>query len=144
MADEIEWPPTFENGQDIRDRAFEFGCRIVIFCKALHESGGVARGLASQLLGCGTSIAAMLVEARAAESRPDFISKCSIGLKEARESHSRLRTCVRTQIAPAQEAEALAEEANEIVSILTAIVCNARRNAKLNSGGQKRRRIPNS
>jgi four helix bundle protein len=143
MADETERPPTFENGQDIRDRAFEFGCRVVKFCKALHEIGGVARPMAPQLLGCGTSISAMLEEARAAESRRDFISKCGIGLKEAREALSRLRTCVQTQIGPTEEATALADEANELVSILTAIVCNSRRNAQADLRDNKRR-IPNS
>jgi four helix bundle protein len=36
-------------------------------------------------------MASMLEEARAAESRRDFISKCSIGLKECREAWTRLR-----------------------------------------------------
>jgi len=79
----------------------------------------------------------MLEEARAAESRRDFISKCSIGLKEARESHVRLRTCAATGCGPPEEAKYLAEEANEIVAILTTIVQNTRRNLKKDT-------IPNS
>lgn len=87
----------------------------------------------------------MLEEARGAESRRDFISKCSIGLKEARESLSRLNVCLKTQIGPPDEATALADEANELVSILTAIVCNARRNANADPATRKKRiRIPNS
>ena len=35
-------PPTYENGQDIRDRTFEFACRVVAFSqevKALVQEG---------------------------------------------------------------------------------------------------------
>jgi len=30
---DIERPSTFEDGQDIRDRAFLFACRVVKFCQ---------------------------------------------------------------------------------------------------------------
>jgi len=82
-------------GQDIRDRAFRFGCRIVIFCRRLDEEGGVARTLAPQLVRCGTSIGANLEEARGGESRRDFKSKCAISLKEARELAAILGAIVR-------------------------------------------------
>ena len=75
----------------IRDRTFEFACRIVKFCERLHESGGIARIMAPQLLDCGTSPSPMMEEARAGESTRDFISKCCIALKELREAHGRLR-----------------------------------------------------
>ena len=73
----------------------------------------------------------MLEEARAAESRRDFISKSTIGLKEARECLVRLRICLRTHWGGPEEAKALVSEANELVAILTAIVRNTRRNAGL-------------
>jgi four helix bundle protein len=118
-------------GQDIRDRCFRFGCRIVEFCKHLLNDGGVARSLAPQLLRCGTSVAANLEEARGGESRRDFLSKCRISLKEARESAYRLRILVATRVGPGKEAADLGTEASEIASILGAIVRNARRNASL-------------
>lgn len=73
----------------------EFGCEIVTFCASLYDTGGVARDLALQLVRAGTALYPMLEEARAAESRADFISKCSIGLKEVRETHGRLRIVIR-------------------------------------------------
>ena len=115
-------------GQDIRDRAFEFACQIVGYCDDLMKRGGVGRILAPQMLRCGTSIGANLEEARGGESRRDFISKCSIALKEARESAFRLRVVDRCQIGPTGEAAALAKEAAELAAILGAIVRNARRN----------------
>ena len=121
----------FEHGQDIRDRTFAFACRIVKFCEETYATGGVARMMAPQLLSCGTSVAAMLEEARAAESDRDFISKCSIGLKEAREAHVRLRLHEACRIGPAPEAVALREEANALVSIIGTIVRNKRANMAL-------------
>jgi four helix bundle protein len=143
-----EQPPTYENGQDIRNRAFAFACRVVNFCKKLYDNGGVGRMIVPQLINCSTSLPAMLEEARAAESRGDFISKCSIGLKGGRESWTRLRMCEACQLGPIAEAHDLAREAGELVSIVGAIVRNTRRNAGLSASGKQagvgRSRIPNS
>jgi four helix bundle protein len=118
-------------GQDIRDQSFEFGCRIIRFCEKLTLAGGVSRMMVPQLLNCGTALYAMLEEARASESKRDFISKCSIGLKEVREAHGRLRMHEACNIGPHDEATALRIEANELVSIVTTIVGNTRANAGL-------------
>jgi four helix bundle protein len=145
LADFLEFPhgsrcarrpgmtaPTYlAYGQDIRDRAFEFACRIVAYCDDLMKQGGVGRILAPQMLRCGTSIGANLEEARGGESRRDFISKCSIALKEARESLFRLRVADRCQLGPTGRAAALAAEASELAAIIGAIVRNARRNLAL-------------
>jgi four helix bundle protein len=116
-------------GDDIRRRTFRFACRVVALCKTLESAPGVGRVLAPQLVSCSTSVAAMLEEARAAESRRDFISKCAVGLKECREAHVRLRICRESQLGPAAETDALCQEANELISIVTAIIRNTRRNA---------------
>lgn len=126
------------NGQDIRDRSFEFACRATAFCESLDAAGGVGRLMVLQILKCTSSVAAMLEEARAAESTPDFISKCCIGLKECRESHVRLRICVARAIGPQDEAAALVQEANELVAIITAIIRNKKRNAAKKSRGKPR------
>ena len=95
-------------------------------------------------MNCGTSIPAMLDEARAAESRRDFISKCSIALKEARESWTRLRICQACALGSIDEADALARDAEELVRILGAIVRNTKRNAGISVAARRRTRILNS
>jgi four helix bundle protein len=120
---------TSQPGDDIRRRTFEFACRVVDLSKALQGSAGVARAVVPQLIACATSVAAMLEEARAAESRRDFISKCAIGLKECREAHVRLRICHACRLGPEADVEALCGEANQLVSIITAIIRNTKRNA---------------
>src|SRR5439155_2247909 len=94
----------FEGGQDIRDRTFAFACRVVKFCEKVYASGGVGRIMVPQLVDCASSCATMLEEARAAESTRDFISKCSISLKEGRESWTRLRVYHACRIGPEPEA----------------------------------------
>ena len=139
MADEDNLQ-ALEGGQDIRKRAFVFACRVVRFCQKLYEGGGVGRLMAPQLLNCSTSVPAMLEEARAAESRRDFVSKCCISLKECREAHVRLKGTEACHVGRQDEARVLRIEASELVSIIGAIVRNTRRNARLTPSS----RIPNS
>jgi four helix bundle protein len=93
----------------------------------MYETGGFQRLFVSQLVNCSTSVASMLEEARGAESRRDFSSKVSIGLKEARESHVRLRICERSGLGSSEGVRPLEREANELVAILVTIVKNTRR-----------------
>jgi four helix bundle protein len=132
-----ERPPTFENGQDIRDRAFEYACGVVGFCQQLDEARGIGGLMVPQLLACSLSFAAMLEEARAAESDADFISKCCISLKECRESWTRMRVCARRKIGPQQEVRELVQEGNELISIVTAIVNNKRKSVAARRAAEK-------
>ena len=110
-------------GDDIRRRAFDFACAVVPLCDAVAQRGFSARRLAGQLVAAGTSIGANLEEADGAQSRADFISKCTISLKEARESHYWLRVLVRTGKVPDDQ---LLRECDQIVAILTTIVRKTR------------------
>ena len=65
--------------------------------------------------------------AKPTESDADFISKCSIGLKEARESWMRLQVCKRCRIGSATDASALVLEGNELIAIVTTILKNKER-----------------
>ena len=109
---------------DIRARTFDLARRAVILCDALFQRGRTAPLIARQLLRAGTSVAANLEEAAAAQSRADFISKCSIATKEARETLYWFRL-VGASFPDAAIAGDIAE-AEQIVAILTTIVKNAR------------------
>jgi len=136
-----ERPPTFEDGQDIRDRAFEFACCVVKFCENLDGGGGIGRLMVPQLLSCSLSFATMLEEARAAESDADFISKCCISLKECRESWTRLRVCKRRRIGPSHHAQELVQESNELIAIVTTIIKNKRKNVAAKLAAKKAERL---
>jgi four helix bundle protein len=60
---------------DLRARAFEFSCDVVLFCCELSKESGVVRQIAWQLADAATSAGANLEEAKAAYSRREFASK---------------------------------------------------------------------
>lgn len=114
--------------RDIQDRAFRFACRVVELHKKLVQKDATARTLGMQLLRSGTSIGANLEEATAGQSKADFISKCSIALKEARETHYWLKLLEATAVLSPEEARPMSNEAGELIAILTTIVRKAKGN----------------
>jgi len=72
-------------GQDIRDRTFRFGVRIVKLSGRLPRTAAGFK-LADQVIRSGTSVGANVEEADAVESKKDFIHKMKIALKEAQET----------------------------------------------------------
>ena len=87
--------------KEIQQRAFSFACRIIKLYQFLAKQRGVGEVLGRQVLRSGTSIGANLEEAMAGQSKADFISKCNIALKEARETHFWLRLFKETKALPA-------------------------------------------
>ena len=114
---------------NIQERTFTFARRIVKLYTFLVKQGGAGRVLASQILRSGTSIAANLEEADAGESKADFIHKCNIALKEARETHFWLRLFEAEQIISPKRITDLIKECNEIIAIVTTIIKNAKQKA---------------
>jgi four helix bundle protein len=114
-----------KGANDIHERAFQFACRIVNVHQALAKRSSTIRPVLSQLLRSGTGIASNLQEAEAGQTKADFIAKCRISLKEARETHYWLRLLIATKLVGEHRLTPLATEANEIVAIITTIVKNA-------------------
>jgi four helix bundle protein len=110
---------------EIQERTLQFACRIVRLHDFLIRRHGAAKTIARQLLRSGTSIGSNMAEATAGQSKADFISKCSIATKEARETHYWLRLLAASSSVPTEQIEPLVNEANQLVSILTTIVKNA-------------------
>jgi four helix bundle protein len=113
--------------QKITERTFEFSVRVVKLWQVLDEKPGVSRTLSRQLLRSGTSIGANVEEGRAGQSKPDFINKNAIALKEARETHYWLRLLVASEILPESELSSLIKEAEELKLILGAIIVNSKK-----------------
>jgi four helix bundle protein len=114
---------------DIKKRSFQFAKRIIRLCKYLEALRGTGRTMAVQLLRSGTSIGANIEEAYGGHSRADFIAKMVIAMKEARETHYWLRLLTETNATLAARLKPLVSEANQIVSILTAIIIRSRANS---------------
>lgn len=120
-----------DNGQnppkDIVIRTFDFAVLIIKLCVKLDERPGVGRVLMSQILRAGTSVPSNVEEAQAAQSKADFVSKMSIALKEARETHLRLRLLVPANVLPTEELSPLIQEADEIKRVIGAIIVSTKR-----------------
>ena len=112
--------------KDIQKRTLNFSIRIVNLCKFLREKGGTGYDLSKQLIRSGTSIGANIEEAQNAESKPDFIHKMSISLKEARETNYWLKILIATEKSLEQRLLPLLNESNELISILHAIIKNSK------------------
>src|SRR5215831_10383194 len=113
--------------RDMVARTFEFAVRIVKLCGKLDERPGVGRVMMSQILRAGTSIPANVEEAQAAQSKADFVSKMSIALKEARETHLRLRLLTTANLIPDPMLQPLIQEADEIKRVIGAIIVSTKR-----------------
>ena len=69
----------------IENKSFNFAIRIIKLYKYLTDSKN-EYVLSKQLLRSGTSIGANVAEAEQAQSKPDFVSKLQIALKECSET----------------------------------------------------------
>ncbi|MFO7956342.1 MAG: four helix bundle protein, partial [Candidatus Brocadiia bacterium] len=110
-------------------RTFDFALEIVHLCRELSEERGPARTLGRQLLRSGTSIGANVEEAQAGQSRADFVSKYAIARKEARETLYWLTLLRASGCSHSDGTDGLIDEADQLVSILTAIIKKAESNA---------------
>lgn len=80
-----------------------------------------------QVFDSGTSIGSNQEEGQAAQSKADFISKNSIALKEARETHYWLRLVREGELMPRELMNEIIQEAEEIKKILGAIVSRSKK-----------------
>jgi four helix bundle protein len=107
----------------ILEKTFQFSLRIIEIYKYLTTQKNEYI-MSKQLLKSGTSIGANVNEAQEAQSKKDFISKCSISLKEARETDYWLRLLSAAHYLDGKETElaALFEELAAVRKIITAII----------------------
>jgi len=109
------------NESIIYDKTLNFAQRIVRVYKVL--SGERKEFVMSkQLLRSGTSIGANVSEAIYAQSRPDFIHKMSIALKEAHETEYWLKLLASGEYILEKEFVSLEADVKEIIKILISIV----------------------
>jgi len=84
--------------------------------------------LSKQLLRSGTSIGANIREANFAQSINDFISKMSIALKEANETHYWLELLNETGYINDLESDSMKKDCKELLRILQASIITAKSN----------------
>jgi four helix bundle protein len=114
----------------IKDKSFEFAVRTVNLYKYLIENKKEFV-LSKQLLKSGTSVGANIEEGVAGQSKKDFVSKLSISLKEAKETHYWLRLLYRCEYLDQKMFDSIIGDCDEIIVILTSILKTSRRNLEI-------------
>ena len=109
----------------IQDKSFRFAIRIVNLCKYLQQEQNEYI-LAKQLMRSGTSIGANVAEVQQAQSKPDFVHKMSIALKEAYETNYWIRLLHATEYLNDKEYESIISDCLEMEKLLIAIIKSAK------------------
>jgi len=109
----------------IQNKSFEFALSVIGLYKQLISQNEYV--LSKQLLRSGTSIGANVEEARAGQTKKDFIAKMSIASKEARETLYCLRLLQESNLTSIDCSLQL-RQCNEVINILTAIVKTSQQN----------------
>jgi len=119
-----------DNGQlkenVLRIKSYSFALRIVKAYKYLIAEKKEFV-LSKQLLRAGTSIGANVAEANQGQSRPDFISKLSIALKESVEIEYWLNLLRDSDYLTSEQTASLLVDCRELIRILTSSIKTTKR-----------------
>jgi four helix bundle protein len=112
--------------QELKDRAFKFGIRIVRAVEALAKDD-ISRTLGRQLPRAGTSVGANYCAAARARSRADFIAKLGIVEEECDEASYLMEVIVALKLLKKTRLESLRREADKLLAIVVSSIKTARR-----------------
>jgi four helix bundle protein len=113
----------------VAEKSYYFAIRIVKLYKWLTQEKK-EYVLAKQLLRSGTAVGALMREAEYAQSKPDFLSKTHIALKEASETMYWLMLLKDTAYITREEFMSINADAEELLKLLTSIVKTTKVNLK--------------
>lgn len=86
--------------------------------------------MSKQLLRSGTAIGALIREAEQAESKPDFIHKMAIALKEANETEYWIELLFQSDYLEESSYKQIHSATSEFLKLLTAIIKSSKQNGK--------------
>lgn len=126
-----EEPASGGRANDLGDRLTVFAARVVVYVDRMPNTMAGSY-YAGQLLRSGGSPALHYGEAQGAESVSDFIHKCSIALKELKESLVNLRIQSLSKLMPPDDVDLLwlTDECDQLVRIVGKIISNSQRVGK--------------
>ena len=113
----------------VGEKSYRFAIRIVKLYKLLTDEKK-EYVLSKQLLISGTAIGALLKEAEHAQSKPDFLNKTNIALKEANETSYWLMLLKDTSFISQREYDSISIDTEELIKMLVSIVKTTKINLK--------------
>ena len=122
-----------ENYNLIVEKSYKFALRIVKLYKYLVDDKK-EYVLSKQMLRSGTSIGANINEAQSAETKPDFIHKMGISLKEVRETIYWLNLLKDSDLIDNKSFDSIIKDCNEILHITTRIILSTKENQTKSKG----------
>ncbi len=105
----------------IKDKSFAFAIRVVRLYKILSTEKK-EYVLSKQLLRSGTAIGALVKEAEHAQSKPDFLNKMNVALKEANETEYWLILLKETDYITEAEFNSMHHDCQETIKLIASIV----------------------
>ena len=117
-----------KKAEALHQRLINFGARTTRVARMLPRTAE-GRYVSDQLMRSGLAAAANYAEARAAESRADFVHKLRVVLKELNESHSWLEQVVANGLFSRDKMATIIAESQELCWIIAASIKTARGNA---------------
>ncbi len=123
-------------GDNIHDRLLDLGVSVLDLCERLPKTP-FGRHIGDQLMRSGTSPSSNYEEARAAESRKDFVHKLGVVLKELRETLNWLEMVERRGMIPPAQIESLKKETDELCRIIAVSLRTLRNNQSADCRGRK-------
>lgn len=111
-------------GDDIEERLIDFAVRIIRLCEAMPKTVA-GKHLSGQLVRSGTSPAFNYGEARAAESKRDFVHKMRVVHKELNESNINLKIILRSELLPEAKLVSIMDECEQLCRIVNASIQTA-------------------
>ena len=112
--------------QELKDRTFKFGIRIVRAVEALAKDD-ISRTLGRQLLRAGTSVGANYRAAVRARSHADFIAKLGIVEEECDETAYWMEVIAALKLLKKTRLERLRREVDELLASVVSSIKTARR-----------------
>ncbi len=113
----------------LKEKSYSFALRVVKLAQYL--SGNKKEYvLSKQVLRSGTAIGALVSEAEFAQSKPDFINKLSIGLKEANETYYWLKLLHEGNYISETMFNSIQPQIKELIKLLVTSIKTAKQNIK--------------
>lgn len=110
----------------LKDKSFAFALQVVRLSQELQQNQK-EYVLSKQILRSGTAIGALVREGEFAQSKPDFINKLSIALKEANETEYWILLLHKAKLMNDELAYSLQAECKELIAMLVASVKTAKK-----------------
>ena len=118
-------------GGPLHTKSYNFAVRIMKMFMHFTDNDWKLQAIYKQILRSGTSISANVHESEFAQSPSDFASKLHIALKEANETMNWLNLLHDTDILDDKGFESLANDCNEVISLLVSSIKTIKKNNNL-------------